>query len=423
MDSKSKKNRKNNKTAPIAVLDVGTSKICCMIAHKDEAGDLKVSAMSHQASFGLRAGAIANMDLAESAIGAAVQTAEQLAGETVRKVYVNLSGGQPGSSHISVQVAAGNQPIGTTQLFRIAGQCRQALGELEGTPVHVIPTSYTLDGASGIHNPRGMVGSQLEVELHAVTANSAAVRNLVTCVERCHLGVEQVVVSPLAAGRACLTDDEAELGSILIDMGGGTTTIGVFSEGEMVFCDAIPIGGTHVTNDIARGLTTPTAHAERMKILYGHAMTTTTDRHDMIDVPQVGEQGIGVVAQVPRSILNGIIQPRLEEVFELVRSRLEHSGFDRVGGRRVVLTGGACQMQGVRELAQLILDRQIRIGKPPPIAGLGEEINNPSFSVVAGLLFYATQPNREYRVLNTGEKPRGLFGRIGEWVRDNVSAA
>ncbi len=414
---------RGNKNHPIAVIDIGSSKICCLIAHQDDAGDLKVTGLSHQASFGLRAGAIANMDLAESAIGAAVQSAERVAGETLRRVVVNLSGGQPSSAHINVQVGTGGQPIGAPQLQRIAMQCRQALGELDGTPLHVIPTGYSLDGAGSIHDPRGMIGSQLEVQLHAVTANATAVRNLVTCVERCHLEVEQVVLSPLASGRACLTDDELELGAILIDMGGGTTTIGVFSEGEMVFCDAIPIGGIHVTNDIARGLTTPTAHAERMKILYGHAMTTTTDRHEMIDVPQVGEQEIGVVAQMPRSILNGIIQPRLEEVFELVRARLEHTGFDRVGGRRVVLTGGACQMPGVRELAQMILDKQVRIGKPAPIKGLEAENLGPSFSVVAGLLFYATQPNTEYRVLNAGEKTRGLFGRIGEWLRDTVSAA
>lgn len=268
--------------------------------------------------------------------------------------------------------------------------------------------------AAGSNNSRGTS------IVRGVTANAATLRNLISCVERCHLEVERVIVAPLAAGRACLTDDEAELGATLIDLGGGTTSIGVFSEGEMVFADSIPMGGIHVTNDIARGLTTPTAHAERMKVLYGHAMTTTTDKHEQIDVPQVGENDVATMAQVPRSLLIGIIQPRLEEIFEMVRARLEHSGFDKVGGRRVVLTGGGAQMPGTRELAQLILDKQVRIGRPMPLMGLGETYQGPAFSTALGLLFYATQPNTEFRVINTGDGARNLLGRIGEWFRENV---
>jgi cell division protein FtsA len=177
-----------------------------------------------------------------------------------------------------------------------------------------------------------------------------------------------------------LAEDEADLGATIIDMGGGTTTIGVFNEGELVFADAIPMGGSHVTNDIARGLTTPTAYAERIKILYGHALTTTTDKHQQIEVPQVGENDITAIAHMPRSILTGIIQPRLQEIFEMVRARLEHSGFDKVGSRRVVLTGGASQMQGVRELAEMILEKKVRLGRPDPMNGLEEIFQNPECS-------------------------------------------
>jgi cell division protein FtsA len=411
----------NNKNGVIGVIDAGSSKICCLIAKKEADGSLRVAGIGHQASFGLRNGAVANMDAAESAIGAAVQSAEKMAGETLRSVYVNLSGGQPSSATIDVQVNTGGQAIGTPALRRVAQQCKAALGELEGSPVHIIPTGYTRDGARGIKDPRGMTGNQLEVQIHAVTANAAALRNLTTCIERCHLEVEKVVISPFAAGRACLTPDEAELGATVIDMGGGTTTIGVFSENELVFADCIPMGGIHVTNDIARGLTTPAAHAERIKTLYGHAVSITTDRHELIDVPQMGENDVATVAQVPRSLMIGIIQPRLEEILEMVRARLEHSGFDKVGGRRVVLTGGASQMQGTKELAQTILDKQVRMGRPPAATpGLPDILGGPEFSVATGLLFYATQPNTEYRVLNSGEGTRSLFGRIGEWFRENV---
>lgn len=411
---------RNGKNTLVGVIDIGSSKIVCLIARRENGGQLKVLGIGHQASFGLRAGSIANMDAAESAIGAAVQQAEAMAGETLRSVTINLSGGQPSSSTIEVQVATAGQPIGQVALRRIAQQCKAALSEIEGSPLHIIPTDYSLDGSRGIKDPRGMIGSEMNVQINAITVNGTALRNLTACVERCHLDVDAVVISSLAAGRSSLSPDEMELGATVIDMGGGTTSIGVFSEGELVFADAIPMGGIHVTNDIARGLTTPTQHAERMKILYGHAMTTTTDRHEQIDVPQVGEDDIATVVQMPRSLLTGIIQPRLEEIFEMVRARLEHSGFDRVGGRRVVLTGGACQMPGTRELAQLILDKQVRLGHPAVMSGLDNLYHGPAFSVATGLLVYATQPNTEFRVVNAASSSRGLLGRIGEWFRENV---
>jgi len=415
-----RKKNKSNKNGAIGVIDIGSSKICCLMAKPDNEGQLTVTGVGYQGSFGMRAGAVANMDAAETAIGAAIDSAERMAGETLKTAIINISGGQPASATIEVNVGTGGGVIGAPTLRRIAQQCRAALTELEGDPVHIIPTSYSLDGARGIRDPRGMMGEQLDVQIHAVTANSAALRNLATCVEHCHLSVENIVISPLAAGLAVLADDERELGATLIDLGGGTTTIGVFSEGELVFCDSIPIGGIHVSNDIARGLTTPTAHAERMKTLYGHATATATDRQELIDVPQVGEIEGGTIAQVPRSLLIGIIQPRLEEVFEMVRARLEHSGFDKVGGRRVVLTGGASQMPGTRELAQLILDKQVRLGRPNALPGLPEQMSNPAFSVAIGLLNYATQPNREFRVVRAQTNARGIFGRFEEWLRENV---
>lgn len=415
--------RKGMRSAPVGVIDVGSSKVCCAIARQDAEGVLRVLGFGHQASFGLRSGVVTNMDAAESAIGAAVQSAEKMAGETLRSVYVSLSGGQLSSATIDVRVGTGGQEIGTPVLRKVAQQCKAALGELEGDPVHIIPTGYALDGARGIKDPTGMIGDQLDVQINAVTANAAARRNLVTCIERCHLDVERVVVSPLAAARSCLSADELELGATLIDLGGGTTSIGVFRDGEMVFADSIPIGGIHVTSDIARGLITPAAHAERIKTLYGHAVSITTDRHEQIDVPQMGEDERTTVTQVPRSLMIGIIQPRLEEIFEMVRARLEHSGFDQAGGRRVVLTGGASRMQGTRELAQTILDKQVRLAKTPSSGiVLPDNLTGPEFSVLTGLLFYATQPNTEYRVVNPSEGTRGVFGRIGDWFRENISA-
>ncbi len=266
-----------------------------------------------------------------------------------------------------------------------------------------------------------MFGERLGVDMHVVTAAAGAVRNLTSCVARCHLDIRALVVSPYAAGLAALVDDERDLGVTVIDMGGGTTTVAVFFDGNVVFTDSVPIGGGHVTNDIARGLSTPLVHAERMKTLYGNCIPSPADERDVINVPKVGEDDGGQVEAVPKSILVGVIQPRLEETFELVRARLESSGFDKIAGRRVVLTGGASQLSGVRELAGLVLDKQIRMGRPIRIGGLAEATAGPAFATAAGLLAYALEadagPFRAER--NPQEEPNGLMGRIGHWLREN----
>jgi cell division protein FtsA len=257
--------------------------------------------------------------------------------------------------------------------------------------------------------------------MHVVTAAAGAVRNLTSCVARCHLDIRAMVVSPYAAGLAALVDDERDLGVTVIDMGGGTTTVAVFFDGNVVFTDSVPIGGGHVTNDIARGLSTPLVHAERMKTLYGNCIPSPADERDVINVPKVGEDDGGQIEAVPKSILVGVIQPRLEETFELVRARLENSGFDKIAGRRVVLTGGASQLGGVRELAGLVLDKQIRMGRPIRVGGLAEATAGPAFATGAGLIAYALEadvgPFRAER--NPQEVPHGLMGRIGSWLREN----
>jgi cell division protein FtsA len=211
------------------------------------------------------------------------------------------------------------------------------------------------------------------------------------------------------------------LGATVIDMGGGTTSIAVFYDGKLVHADCVPIGGSHVTSDIARGLSTPLAHAERMKTLYGHAIRSPADERETIAVPQVGEEEDGTANHVPKSLLVGIIVPRLEETFELVRERLEKSGFDKLAGRRIVLTGGACQLPGTRELAGLILDKQVRTGRPRKIGGLAEATQGSAFSTCAGLLHFALSERAEIPrpARAATESPGGFFGRFGLWLKEN----
>jgi len=405
----------------VAALDVGTSKVVCFIARIDEAGEPRIAGIGHQVSHGLRAGAIVDMEAAESAIAHAVHAAEQMAGETIREVIVNLSGGHPASQMLKVDVSIAGHAVSDGDLRRVLRAHSQAEVPADGQVIHAIPIGYAIDGNGGIRDPRGMVGERLAVDLHVVTAAQAAVRNLQTCVHRGHLEVETFVVSPYAAGLAALVADEMELGCTVIDMGGGTTGIAVFVEGRMVFADSVPVGGIHVTKDIARGLTTPVAQAERMKTLYGSCTPSVSDERELIDVPQVGEDEPAQANHVPRSLLTGIIQPRLEEVFELVRGRLEASGVAKTAGRRVVLTGGASQLTGARELAQLVLDKQVRLGRPMGVPGLAEATGGPAFAAAAGLLLHAVRAPGDLALGAADEEPvSGLWTRLGGWLRDNL---
>ena len=406
----------------IAALDVGTTKVACLIARAGNDGQPHVIGVGHQMANGMRGGTIVDMDAAEVSIRATVEAAEQMAGETIRNVVVNVSGGAPESRLIACEVSIAGHKIGDADLRRILEAAGQSAGpEPDREIIHAIPVGYSIDGNRGVNDPRGMFGERLGVNMHVVTAASSVTRNLATCIARCHLEIAAEVVSPYASALACLVEDEKQLGVTLIDMGGGTTSIAVFFDGELVHTDCIPVGGGHVTNDIARGLSAPLAHSERIKTLYGSATPSPSDDREVIKVPLIGEDDEDEVNQVPRSMLVGIIRPRLEETFEIVRARLEEAGFDKVAGRRVVLTGAASQMTGARELAAMILDKQVRIGRPRPMEGLAEAMGGPAFATCAGLLHFAANnpagaPNRAYRPI---EEPTGRLGRIGQWIREN----
>jgi len=447
----------------IAALDVGSSKVCCLVARVGDDGAPRVVGIGQQASRGVKSGNVVDMDAAENAVLIAVHAAEQMAGETIDSVFVNLSGGQPVSRSMSIEVSIAGHAVDDADLRRILRQSRlldeepgltegAASGPVNGPAngaagrngakprngaaesnganghgtdsrrqlVHSIPVGYSIDGSHGIRDPRGMYGETLGVDLHMVTAAIGPMRNLATCVNRSHLDIDGFVVSPYASGLSALVEDEMELGVTVIDMGGGTTSIAVFQDGNCIFTDVIPVGGQHVTSDIARGLSTPLAHAERLKTLYGHAIAASADSHDTIEVPGVGEHD-ETPQQISRSLLVGIIQPRLEETFELVRSHLEVSGFDKRAGRRVVLTGGASQLPGLRDLAGLILDKQVRIGRPARVAGLAEATGGPAYATAAGLLNYALEADvaaPEHARPET-EEPGGFVGRLGHWFREH----
>jgi cell division protein FtsA len=412
----------------IAAIDVGSTKVACFIARAEGSKAqgpmrLRVVGLGHHLSRGVRSGTVVDMDAAEQSIRAAVDAAEKMAGETIMGAIVNVSCGAPRSQSVSVDVAVTGQGVNDADMRRVLQQGRVHSEPGDRALIHSIPVAFTLDGNSKIRDPRGMYGDRLGVQMHVVTAASGPLRNLSHVIERCHLTPQGYVASAYASGLATLVEDEMDLGVTCIDMGGGTTTISVFFENALVHVDVIPLGGQHVTNDIARGLTTPLADAERMKTLYGSAIPSPSDERELIAVPQVGEEDRDAPSQIPRTMLTGIIQPRLEETFELVRDRLKASGFDRIAGRRVVLTGGASQLTGVREMAARMLDKQVRIGRPLRLSGLADAMSSPAFATAAGLLsFIARGPldaDMEAENERVSRMPPGL-ARIGQWLRQNL---
>ena len=301
----------------ITALDIGSTKICCFIAELGENGRARVIGIAHHASQGIKSGAIINMEDAQNAVIGAVNAAEQMAGTTIREVFVNVSCGAPANGEIDLQTSIGSGTIGDNELRKLFGETKFRDETPNRAMIHSIPVGYKIDGSNGVRNPRGMNGQTLGVHIRTVSVAANAIRNLDTCVNHCHLDVSSHVVSPYASGLACLVEDETDLGVTVIDMGGGTTSFAVFFDGALAFTDSIPVGGLHVTNDIARGLSTPINHAERLKTLYGNALPSQTDERDSIDAPQIGEEDEGTVNRVPKSFIVSIIAPRLEETFEL----------------------------------------------------------------------------------------------------------
>lgn len=406
-------------TRKLAALDVGTTKICCFIAEVTDAGRIRVTGMSHQQSAGLRGGVVVDMESAYRAILSAVHSAEQMAGTTIEDVVISVNGARPQSVTLTREMTIGGGAIRDPDIARLLQESREAAVSEERMLLHAIPIGYSVDGGPLLKEPRSMHAQTLGVKMHVVSAHEGAIQNLVNCVARCHLNVSDFVLAPYAAGLSSLVEDEKDLGATVIDMGGGTTSFSVFYEGAAVYGDCIPVGGHHVTSDIARGLSTTLHQAERLKTFYGSCLPAPSDDREMIDAPQIGEEDDASPNRVPKSFLVSIISPRLEETFELVKSQLETSGAAGMAGQRVVLTGGASQLPGVRELAGRILGKQVRHGRPLKVSGLAEATGGPAFATAAGLLHFAVDDCGEARTApNQGNaNHKGLMARVGGWFR------
>lgn len=426
-----------NKPTLITVLDVGTTKVCCIVArlHPHEADleltkrthQIEIIGFGHQRSRGIKGGVVVDLAEAEQAIRLAVDAAERQARIQVESLIVNISGNRMRSEAFSASVSLAGHDVREEDIQRVLHAGRSHSISDDMAILHSQPIGYSLDGTPGIKDPLNMAGERLGVDMHSITVNEASLRNLETVINRCHIAVESFVAAPYASGLACLAGDEAELGVACIDMGGGTTTVSVFFEGEFVHYDGIAIGGQHVTTDLARGLSTSLSQAELIKVKYGSVLKTAQSDGETITVPPIVEDG-DTLGDIPVSLIAKIIQPRVEETFELVRDRLNASGFASLAGRRIVLTGGACQLAGMADLAREILAKNIRLGRPLGVTGLPLEARGSAFSTIVGLMIYPQitriEEDVSYRkstALSGGKATgtEGYLGRVGRWLSEN----
>ncbi|MBB3173934.1 cell division protein FtsA [Endobacter medicaginis] len=412
--------RRRLKGGTFGALDIGSTKITCLIGRADSAGNIKVIGHGWQRSRGVRAGGIVDLDEAERTIRAAVGQAEEMADHRLRSVTVGLSCGQPESRIFNVRWPVGGQVVGDADVRRVVSEGRLR-AQTEGRDlVHALPLTFAVDQTTGVDDPRGHHCEQLTARLHVIDASTMALRNLRATLARCDLDVATLVSTPLASGLSVLTEDERELGATVVDLGGGTTQIAVFGEGQMLHTALLPVGGLHVTKDIAGMLSTRLESAERLKVLYGNAELSAEDEREYLPVQLIAGED-DQFARVPRSMIVGIIRPRLEETFELVRDRLDGAGIGLAAASRVVLTGGASQLDGVPELAARILGRQVRAGRPGRITGLPDSASAPAFATASGLLAFAAGDGQVLPDIDFNEpRPPGLMRRVVGFLRERM---
>ncbi len=417
-----------------AAVDLGASKVACFIMKPEgvRRGDrtLTTCGVGYVQSRGVRGGAIVNMDEASEAIAQAVERAENVAGVNVQSVTIATAGGMLSSSRVAGRVSIGARPIADNDLIRAIGNALSQIKLPGRRAIHILPMAWSVDGQGGVRDPRAMFGRNLGVELLVVSVAETVFNTLGACVERAHLQLDGVVAAPFVSALAALEEDEMDLGSICIDMGGGSTSASVFRGGSLVHVETAPVGGHHVTQDIARGLSTSIAGAERIKTLHGSAIASANEDREMIEAPPRGDDpGAGPVI-APRSLLKGIIAPRVEETLELLRDRLKASGAPIEPGAGLVLTGGASQLAGVREVAVRVFDRPVRLGRPRRVPHLADAASGPAFTAAAGILHRSAFGPREAvstKQLSSSKLRRepldpsaNIVTKAATWLRDNL---
>jgi cell division protein FtsA len=398
--------------AVIAGLDVGTTKICCVIAEPTPAGGLDIVGVGLSPSRGLRKGVVVNIDSTVEAVRQAVAEAEQVSGVEIGSVVAGIAGGHIRgiNSRGVVAVSGKHREVSQADVDRALEASKAVNLPPDREIIHVLPQTFVVDDQDGVKEPVGMSGVRLEVEVHLVTGANTSVQNVIRSVNRAGLAVQDIVLEPLASAEAVVSPEEKELGILLVDLGGGTTDAALFRDGAIWYTGILPLGGDHISNDIAVGLRTPTADAEELKKRYGCALTALVREDETVDVPSVGGRK---PRQLSRQILSEIIQPRVEEIFTLVARDLARAGLQDAAAAGVVVTGGTSIMQGVPDLAEQIFDLPVRRGVPGGIGGLADVVQSPIYSTAVGLARYGARGQRSGAPIDASD---GTLGhRLREW--------
>ena len=407
-----------NEENMIVALDIGTSKVVAIVGAVSSNGELEIVGTGMHSSSGLKKGVVVNIEATVNSIQRAIEEAELMAGCSIHSVYAGIAGSHIRSLNSHGIVAIRDREVQSLDVDRVIDAARAVAIPADQEILHVLPQEYIIDEQEGVHEPIGMSGVRLEAKVHLVTCAANAAQNIKKCIRRCGLEVDEVVLEQLASSHAVLTEDEKQLGVALVDIGGGTTDIAIFTEGAIRHTGVIPIAGDQVTNDIAMALRTPTPHAEDLKIKYACALAKLARPEETVKVPSVGDRE---ARDMSRQLLAEVVEPRYDELFTLVQAELRRSGFEELLAAGVVLTGGTSKMEGVTELAEEIFHLPVRIGAPANVKGLSDIVNNPIYSTGVGLLHFGVDQQRKEGFDDNGKgATESVLNRIKEWFQGGL---
>jgi cell division protein FtsA len=401
----------------IVGLDIGTTKICAVVGQLTETG-IDIVGIGTRPSTGLRKGAVINIDSTVEGIQRAIEEAELMAGCDISSAYVGVAGSHVRSFNSSGVVSVKHSEIDRNDIERVIDAAKAISIPADRQVIHLIPQDFIIDGQDGIKDPIGMSGVRLEGKIHIVTGSASSTQNLVKCANRSGINVSELILEPIASAEAVLSEDEKELGVALVDIGGGTSDICIFVGGALVHTGVINVGGNHITNDIAVGLRTPQSEAEKLKIRHGCCLKEMIAPEETIEVPGVGGRHPRIVS---RRLVAEIIEPRTEEMFQLIKTEIEKTGYTDVLGSGVVITGGASMLEGMPELAEMVFDMPVKRGYPFGMGGLRDVVNSPKFATGVGLLKYAAKKihSKQHRAM-VGESRtyRKMRDVMSNWIKD-----
>lgn len=403
----------------IVGLDIGTSKVVAIVGELGDAGELEIVGIGSHRSTGLKKGVVVNIESTVQSIQRAVEEAELMAGCNIHSVYVGIAGNHIRSMNSHGIVAIRDREVYELDVERVIDAAQAVAIPADQKILHILPQEYLIDEQEGVRQPLGMSGVRLEAKVHLVTCAVNAMQNIVKCINRCGLEVDEVILEQVASSYAVLTDDEKELGVCLVDIGGGTTDIAIFTDGAIRHTGVIPIAGDQVTNDIAMALRTPTQYAEELKIKYACALASITRPEETIKVPGVGDRP---PRNLSRQALAEVVEPRYEELFNLVQAELRRSGYEELLAGGVVLTGGTSKMEGAVELAEEIFHMPVRLGAPQDVTGLTDIVNNPIYATGVGLLKYGivhSGRGSARSARSSSENFEGLLNKLKNWFKGN----